>query len=424
MRVAYAVLTYLLLPVYALYWIVRGLLNRSYWDRVGQRFGFGYPRLAEGSVWVHAVSVGEVQASAPLVRSLLTRFPDRQLLLTTVTPTGAERARSLFGERIEHCYIPFETPTAVARFFAAVRPAFALIMETEIWPNLYRGCGIRQIPLILVSARISPRSVTKYRRLLPLFRETLSHGILIAAQSRADADRFLSLGASEERTWVTGNIKFDIELPAHLADDGATLRNSAFPGRPVWVAASTHEGEEALVLDAHEQVLAAVPDALLVLVPRHPQRFAAVRSLIGRRGFECVTRTSGATCRASTRVFLLDTMGELPLFYAASDVAFVGGTLLPVGGHNLLEPAALGVPVVTGPHLFNTQEIADMFAAVGASTTVADADELAAAVCELFRDEQAARVRGTRGREIVERNRGALNRLLVLLQPLVGDAND
>ncbi len=419
MRIAYSLLTWLLLPLYALYWLVRGIGNRSYWDRVGQRFGFGYPQLAAGSVWVHAVSVGEVQAAAPLVRSLLKQFPKRQLLITTVTPTGAERARSLFGQSIEHCYIPFETPYAVARFFAAVKPAFAMIMETEIWPNLYRACGTRNIPLILVSARISPNSVGKYRRLLPLFRETLSHGILIAAQSQADADRFLSLGASKDRTWVTGNIKFDIEMPEQLADDGAALRQKLWPGRPVWVAASTHDGEEAQVIEAHQKLMLRFPDALLVLVPRHPQRFSTVAGLLERRDLRHVTRTSGATCAASTQVFLLDTMGELPLFYAASDVAFVGGTLVPVGGHNLLEPAALGIPVVTGPHLFSTQEIADMFEAVGASIVVAGAESLAETLQRLFADPAKAREQGARGRDIVANNRGSLNKLLVLLEPLL-----
>lgn len=419
MRIAYALLTYLLLPLYALYWLVRGITNRSYWDRIGQRFGFGFPRLAAGTVWVHAVSVGEVQASVPLVRALLEQFPERRLLLTTVTPTGAERARSLFGDRIEHSYIPFETPYAVRRFFAAVQPAFALIMETEIWPNLYRACGTRGIPLILVSARISPRSVGSYRRLLPLFRETLSHGILIAAQSEADAERFLSLGANEERTWVTGNIKFDITMPESLAADGAALRESLWPGRPVWIAASTHDGEEQQVLDAHERIRERLPDALLVLVPRHPQRFPVVASMLERRGVAFVSRTSGIHPAKETEVFLGDTMGEVPLFYAASDAAFVGGTLVPVGGHNLLEPANLGVPVVTGPHLFNTQEIADMFARVGASTLAGNADELAEAITALLANPALAREQGDKGREIVAENRGALARLLVLLQPLL-----
>lgn len=418
-RILYAILTYLLLPVYALYWLFRGIVNRAYLDRVGQRFGFGFPRLPQGSIWIHAVSVGEVQASIPLVRALARRLPRRQILLTTVTPTGAARVESVFGETVRHCYIPFETPQAVRNFFDATNPQLALIMETEIWPNLYHECGFRRVPLVLVSARISPKSVRNYRKLLPLFRETLSHGIVIAAQSDADAQRFRALGARPERTRVTGNIKFDVEIPQDLVARGRVLRDQTFGERPVWIAASTHQREEEQVLDAHSQVRKTIPDALLVLVPRHPQRFDAVRQLLQRQDVNFVSRTSGAIPGAADSVFLGDTMGEVPLFYSAADVAFVGGTLVPVGGHNLLEPAALGLPVVTGPHLFNTQDIAEKFMRIGALTRVATSSELGAAVSVLLTDGIEARRLGLLGREIVAENRGALQRLLLVLEPLI-----
>jgi 3-deoxy-D-manno-octulosonic-acid transferase len=417
----YAVVTYLLLPVYALYWFVRGIFNRAYWDRFGQRFGFGYPAIPNGSIWIHAVSVGEVQAAVPLVRSLARLYPERTLLVTTVTPTGAARVAAAFRGAVQHCYIPFETPNAVRNFFNATNPRIALIMETEIWPNLYHACGARGIPLVLVSARISPKSVDNYRKLLPLFRETLSYGIVIAAQSEADAERFRSLGARPERTRVTGNIKFDIELDPGLAGRGQALRNELFGVRPVWVAASTHSREEELVLAAHRKVREAFPEALLVLVPRHPERFEAVRQLLERESLAYVARTQGRPADAATAVFLGDTMGEVPLFYSAADVAFVGGTLVPVGGHNLLEPAALGLPVVTGPHLFNTQEIADLFAGLGALELVSDEDALARAVGALLSDPAEARRMGEAGRRIVLDNRGALARLLELIAPLVPD---
>jgi 3-deoxy-D-manno-octulosonic-acid transferase len=419
MRIAYDLLTWLLAPVYACYWFFRGITNRSYWDRFGQRFGFGYPRLHRGSIWLHAVSVGEVQAAVPLVRALMRRYPDRVMLITTVTPTGAARVRAQFGQSVQHCYIPFETPYAVNRFFDSVNPKIALIMETEIWPNLYQECGQRKIPLVLVSARISPKSVNNYRRFLPLFRDTLSHGIVIAAQSEMDADRFRSLGAAEERTTVVGNIKFDIELPDDLESAGADLRRNNFEGRPVWVAASTHDKEEDLVLHAHRLVRERFPNALLILVPRHPERFPAVRSLLHRSGFEAVARTDGLPCTPDIEVYFGDTMGEVPLFYAAANVAFVGGTLVPVGGHNLLEPAALGKPVVTGPYLFNTQDIANKFEKLGASITVNNAGQLGEAIADLFADPPTATDIGRRGREIVQQNRGALDRLLKLLAPLI-----
>lgn len=421
-RVLYAILTYLLLPVYAFYWLFRGFVNRAYWDRFHQRFGVGFPGIESGSIWLHAVSVGEVQASIPLVRTLARRFPEWPLLITTVTPTGAARVRAVFGDTVHHCYIPFETPNAVRNFFDATKPKLALIMETEIWPNLYHECGKRGIPLVLVSARISPKSVDSYRKLLPLFRETLSHGIVIAAQSEADAERFRSLGARPERTRVTGNIKFDIEVPDDLAASGKAFRDRYLGVRPIWVAASTHHKEEEQILAAHRLVMNQAPDALLVLVPRHPERFESVRQLMERLGIEFVSRTSKKVVGAACSVFLGDTMGEVPLFYAASDVAFVGGTLVPVGGHNLLEPAALGLPVVTGPHLFNTQDIADMFVNIGALTRVADAEQLAVAIARLLQDEQTAKRLGNLGRDIVVGNRGALDRLLNLLEPIIASS--
>jgi len=421
-RIIYNLLIYILQIPVAGYWFFRGVVNRSYRDRVGQRFGLGYPQL-ERCIWIHAVSVGEVQAAVPLVHAISDRFPHHKMLITTVTPTGAERVKALFGDTVSHCYIPFEMPLAVDRFYAAVNPKLALIMETEIWPNLYRGCGVRAIPLILVSARISPRSVDSYRRFLPLFRDTLSHGIIIAAQSDADAERFRSLGASPVRTWVTGNIKFDIELPADLAERGRELRRRIFGDRPVWIAASTHDGEEQQVLAAHRKLQQQFADVLLILVPRHPERFQAVRNLVDSSGFNCIARTEQRPCDASTEVFLGDTMGEVPLFYAASDVAFVGGSLTPIGGHNLLEPAALGLPVVSGPHVYNAQEIADMFVEFGGCRMVADAAELAAAVGELIANPDRAAELGGAGFEIVQRNRGALKRLLELLEPLIGEAS-
>ena len=331
--------------------------------------------LSEGSIWIHAVSVGEVQATIPLVLALQDRFPERQLLITTVTPTGAERAASL--------------------------------------------CGRREIPLILVNARISPQSADRYRRFLPLLRETLSHGVVIAAQSEVDADRFRSLGAAPERTWVIGNIKFDVELPVEIESHGQMFREQNFSGRPVWIAASTHDNEEEKVLSAHRQLLKKIPEALLILVPRHPERFGTVRTLLRKKGFNYIARTDDCPCCNDIDVFLGDTMGELPLFYAASDIAFVGGTLVPIGGHNLLEPAALGLPILTGPYLFNTSDIANMFSELGASIQIKDSTELADEVKKLFYDRGEAVQMGRKGRIIVAENKGAIPRFLDLMEPLV-----
>ena len=420
MRFLYNLLTYLLLIPFAFYWIIKGIGNRSYFDRLPQRFGFGFPKL-ENSIWVHAVSVGEVQAAVPLIRALMDRFPEQSVVVTTVTPTGASRVAELFGGKVVHCYIPFEFPNAIRSFFKSVKPRAAMIMETEIWPNLYRGCGVRKIPLILVSARISPRSIPGYRRLMPLIRETLSHGIIIAAQSQADADRFLELGASPERTHVTGNIKFDVEFDQAIVGRGKQVRDTLFADRPVWIAASTHDGEEQQVLEAHRALLKTHPNLLLVLVPRHPERFSGVRELVEKSSFSVVSRTDNQPATSSTEVFLVDTMGEVPLFFAASDISFVGGSLVPIGGHNLLEPAVQGLPIVTGPHLFNAEEIAESFIERGACRVVADGSELAVAVAALLDDPDVAAKMGEKGLTVLEQSRGSLQRLLVLLEPLLND---
>lgn len=419
LRFVYATLTYLLTPWLLLHLYWRSFSNPPYRQRIGERFGRSGIRLQGPSIWVHAVSVGEVQAAAMLVRSLLERYPDRQLVLTTMTPTGSQRARDLFGDAVVHSYVPYDLASAVRRFFDCMRPGLVLIIETEIWPNLFRECGLRKIPLVLASARVSLKSVSRYRRLAGLFRETLSHGIVIAAQSEADAGRFASLGANPARIHVTGNLKFDFHLDPRIPAAGKAFRKEHARQRPVWIAASTHDSEEQVILAAHAKVLAQIPDALLLIVPRHPERFALVAGLVGRAGLTCVSRSSKQQCTAATHVFLGDSMGELMLFYAAADVAFVAGSLAPIGGHNLLEPAALGLPVLTGPFTFNAADIAKLLIDDGSTTVIHDADELAGEVIELLRDERARDLRGGAGRQVIENNRGTLERLLKLVDPLI-----
>jgi 3-deoxy-D-manno-octulosonic-acid transferase len=420
MRFLYILIAYLLAPLVIGVMLWRGLHDRSYWRNFGERFGFGQPPFSGGSLWVHAVSVGEVQAATALVRALRERYPAVPLVLTTVTPTGAERARAQFGTDVWVRYVPYDLPGSVSRFFDRVQPRMAIILETELWPNLYHECGRRGVPLVLASARISPRSATRYRRLSGLFRETLSHGIVIAAQSEADAERFRSIGANPLRTHVTGNIKFDFSLPGDIGAVGAALRSRHAPQRPVWIAGSTHAGEEEILLDVQARMDGA-PKPLLVLVPRHPQRFDEVAALLERRRLRHVRRSSGQTCDASTEVLLVDTLGELLQFYAAADVAFVAGSLVPIGGHNLLEPAALGIATLSGPHNFNAQEIADMLIETGAVQVVRDAGELGAALRLLLADPVERARRGALGREAVDQNRGALARLLALIDPVLSE---
>lgn len=419
LRFTYIVVSYLLTPLLLLHLFYKGFGNRAYWHRNGERFGFfGAPPLA-GSIWLHAVSVGEVQAAAPLVRALLESHPERPLILTTTTPTGSDRVRALFGDRVVHCYAPFDLAWPVKRFFDWCDPTIAIILETELWPNLYHECGRRKVPLVLASARLSAKSIGRYRLLVSLFRETLSHGIVIAAQTSADAERFLSLGANPERTRVTGNIKFDFELPPGVREQGAELRKKYAGARPVWVAASTHAGEEEQVLAAHRVIRKSFPDALLILVPRHPERFDGVAALLERQGFDFVRRSSDRRSTATTEVVLGDTMGELLAFYAAADIAFVGGSLVPVGGHNLLEPAALRRPILTGPNNYNAQDITELFTGSGVAQVINGTGELATAVLVLLNDPATARRLGDQAGELTETSRGALQRLLALLEPLI-----
>lgn len=421
MRLLYLAAVYLAAPVISLLLAARGLRDRGYWRNFRERFGFGAP-LASSPIWVHAVSVGEVQAAAALVVALRARHPQTPVLLTTFTPTGAARARALFHGVAEVRFLPFDLPGSVRRFLDRARPRLAIIVETELWPNLYRQCRTRRVPLIIASARMSRRSIDRYRRLGALFRETVAGGVVVAAQGEGDAERFRALGAAAERTHITGNLKFDFALPADIDERGRALRAQYAPERAVWVAGSTHgAGEEEAVLDAHRRVRNAHPGALLVLAPRHPNRFGDVAAWLERQGIAVTRRSQSTTSAPSKRpdVLLLDTLGELLSFYAAADVAFVGGSLVPIGGHNLLEPAALGLPVLTGPNNSNGEDVARLLLECSAATVVHDGAELGSRVAELLSDQGLRLEMGKRGRAAVDRNRGALEKLMSLIDSLL-----
>jgi len=418
-RRLYSLLVYCAAPFAFAVVLWRGLRDRGYWQGLSERFGWGLHEPTAATIWLHAVSLGEMSAAAPLVRALRLRYPQYPLVLTTATPTGRARARGLFGDTVDVRFLPYDTPGAVARFLDRIRPRLAIIMETELWPNLYHACERRGVPLVLASARLSAKSVARYRRFGSLFRSIFSAISLIAAQTREDAERFVAIGAQRVRTHVAGNIKFDMELGAGIIDEGRTLRASFGGARPTWIAGSTHAGEEEQVLAAHAELQADQPDALLLLAPRHPDRFDGVAELLSRRGLRCTRRSSGMAPDGGTAVVLVDTVGELAALYAAADAAFVGGSLVPIGGHNLLEPAALGLPLLTGPSQFNAKDIARLLIQQGAALQVADARELAAAVIRLLADPAERRRMGTIGRHIVESNRGSVARLLEFIEPLL-----
>ena len=412
----YSLLLYLLLPLALLRLLWRGRRAPAYRRRWGERLGFYGDRPMAAGLWIHAVSVGETQAAAPLIKHFLDRHPDLGVMVTTTTPTGSERLRALFEDRVRHVYLPYDLPPILNRFLDRVRPRLAMVMETEIWPNLLRVCERRGIPVILGNARLSARSARGYARLGGLTRETFARLSLVAAQAEADAERFIALGVPAERVRVTGSIKFDLRQPASLEDKAEALRRHWGSDRPVWVAGSTHEGEEESLLAAQRRVREALPRALLVLVPRHPERFDRVAALAERQGMTLVRRSTGAVCGPEAAVFLGDTMGELPVLIAAADAAFIGGSLVPVGGHNLLEAAAVGVPVAIGPHAFNFAEITRLLVAEGAAVQVADTGELASLMIAWLGD-AALRARiGEQGRRVVARNRGALARLITLVE--------
>ena len=414
-RTLYTLLFHLGLPLVAIRLWLRARKAPAYARRIGERFAINLPAMQPGGIWVHAVSVGESIAAAPMIRALLERYPQLPITLTCMTPTGSERIQALFaGEpRIQHCYLPYDLPWAAARFLNRVQPKLAVIMETELWPNHIHQCAKRGIPVALANARLSARSAKGYGRFARLTRPMLAEMSLIAVQTETEAERFRQLGARPECVEVTGSIKFDLSINPQLLADARELREQwQAQARPVWIAASTHEGEDEIVLAAHRRLLNQYPNALLILVPRHPERFNAVFELCRREGFATVRRSSGEAVNAATQVMLGDTMGELLFLYALADTAFVGGSLVPNGGHNLLEPAALAKPVLSGPHLFNFLEISALLRDAGALEEVDDAQGLALAVQRLFELPQDARRMGQAGLKVMQLNQGALQRLL------------
>ncbi|HWR87318.1 MAG TPA: lipid IV(A) 3-deoxy-D-manno-octulosonic acid transferase [Acidiferrobacterales bacterium] len=411
--VLYSLILYLLIPFVLTRLMWRGVRQRGYWWRWSERFGF-VPRLQGPVIWLHAVSVGEVRASAPLVKALSRDYPGNTILITTMTPTGSATVRELFGDSVAHCYVPYDLPTAVWRFLNRTRPRLALIIETELWPNLFHQCHKRGIPLILANVRMSEKSARGYRRFAGLTRATLADVSRVGAQTEADAERIRALGAAQVE--VTGSIKFEMDVPADLAARTAVLR-SGIGNRPVWVAASTRIGEEEYVLDAFARLRERIPRLLLVLVPRHPERFDTVAKLCHQRGYRIERRSERKDGVApDTAILLGDTMGEMLLFHAAADVSYIGGSLVPLGGQNLLEAAAVGTPVVFGPHMFNFSEISRMALERGAGRQVQDAAELTSAVAGYVENPAMRKAAGEAGQRMVAENRGALAKTLVLVR--------
>ena len=422
-RILYFILIHIAAPIVWMVTALRGFSDRSYWDRLPERLGYTRLQFDTSPIWIHAASVGEVQAAAPLIRYLLAKHPSRPLLITTVTPTGAARVHTLFGSgsnlerssQARHAFLPYDTPLSVHRFLERVHPHCLIIMETELWPTLLNGCISHDIPVVLASARISSRTAQRYAALKSLFSRSLAK-VQVGAQTAEDAARLQSIGVLSEHLQVTGNLKFDIEIAPEVSAAGKHFHEHMLGGRPVWIAGSTHEGEEQLVLAAHQHVLKTFPDALLIIAPRHPQRFQQVAVLLRAANISFVTRSSSTLLSSGHTVLLLDTLGELTQFYAASDIAFVGGSLVPVGGHNLLEPAALSLPVLTGPYTFNAPDIAQQLSDGAGLRYVYSSDELGVVVVELFSDDTQRARQGAAALAVMKESTGALMRLTRLIE--------
>ena len=332
-----------------------------------------------------------------------------------MTPTGADSVKQYFGDDVRHLYLPYDLPASIKHFISVIEPSILIVMETELWPNLFYYCHDRNIPVIVVNARMSEKSAKGYRRFSSFTRSTLENISLVIAQGKQDAERMIELGVDREKVKVTGNLKFDIHLPHSVTEQAQALRRYLSVNRPVWIAASTHEGEEKIILDAFDKVLQQQPQCLLVIVPRHPERSASVGELCAKRNHKVLSKSDNRECDEDVNVFILDTLGELPMYYAAADVAFVGGSLTETGGHNMLEPACLGLPVIMGPHVFNFQEISQLLLDEGAAWKVSNMDELSARVSSLLGDANLRHSTGERGRNIVLKNRGNVEKIMALI---------
>lgn len=417
LQALYTALLYLIQPVIWLRLWLRGRKAPAYRKRWAERYGFCAGKVAAEGIVLHSVSVGETLAAIPLVRALRHRYPSLPITVTTMTPTGSERATSAFGNDVHHVYLPYDLPGSINRFLDHTRPKLIIIMETELWPNLTKVAYQRSIPLVIANARLSERSAKGYKRLGKFTTAMLQRITLIAAQNQEDGERFIDLGLRRSQLVVTGSLKFDISVTPKLAAQAVALRSQWAPYRPVWIAASTHEGEETILLDVHRQLLQQFPDLLLILIPRHPERFPTVRKLAEQGGFSYVLRSSGEIPSSQTQVIIGDTMGELMLLYGIADLAFVGGSLIERGGHNPLEAAAHAIPVLVGPHTFNFKDICAKLEQADGLITIQDRDSLLQKVSQLLTDEDFRRYYGHHAVEVLHQNQGALQLLLQLLEP-------
>ena len=419
MHFFYSLLMVLSTPLVLVYFAIRGLRDRAYLERWNERFGFISVDGKQDGIWVHAASVGEFNAASPLIRALLKTYPEIPLTVTTLTPTGSERVKRDLGDKVAHSYIPIDLPGTVRRFLKRLQPRLIIVMETEIWPNLYLHSRRLNIPLLMANARLSTRSVERFQRLPGFAEEVLQTVSWIGAQSKADADRLISCGAAPQNIDMTGNIKFDLSVPASLEERASALRLRWGRERPVLVAGSTHEADENVVIPAFVELLKTLPDALLVLVPRYPERFSRATQLAKAGGLRTELRSQGEICSEQAQCFVIDSMGELMSYYACADLAFVGGSFGDQGGHNPLEPAALGKPVLLGPNMDNAREIASQLLHCNAARRVTNRQDFRQTAERILTDGVLRDSMGQAGRDLLMENKGALDLTLNAVKKLL-----
>jgi len=418
-RQLYSVVLTAAVPVLFLRLLWRSRRNPDYRKRWLERLGVFTPSEKMDGIWLHAVSAGEAIAAVPLIRALKKQFPNLPITVTTTTPTGAARIQQLLGKEVRHLYFPFDLSLTMTNFLNRIKPKLCILMETELWPNCLVTLKKKGIPVVVANARLSPRSMKGYGRIEEVTRQMMSSVTMVAAQSHMDGDRFVSLGLPPARLQVTGNIKFDMTEPPNVEEKASALRNQWGSKRPVWIAASTHAGEEEQVLMAFVRIREKLPDIFLILVPRHTERKDAVQSLLKQYSLSYILRSSGEEASPDTSVLLGDTMGEMPLFYRAADVAFVGGSFVSVGGHNTLEPASASIPIVVGPHVHNFIDITHYLSKAGALVQVNNSEALADAVLHWFLSPEERLASGGRGKQVVLDNRGAVDKVVQLVSGFV-----
>lgn len=419
MRLLYTLLFHLLVPIILLrlYW--RGFKAPEYRRRWTERLGLYQKTYPDNVIWIHAVSVGEAEAVFPLIKRLQKQYPADNFLITTTTPTGSARVQAVLADTVNHVYLPYDLPVVICRFLNVFKPKIAIIMEKEIWPNLYAQCAKNNIPLMIINARLSANSAKGYKKIPGLIKPALSHIACIATQTSEDAQRFIEIGASKEITRRIGNLKFDLAVDEKSVQKAKQIKQTVFLEHFVWIVASTHDAEEQIFFEIYPQLKQQIPELLLMVVPRHPERFNTVKQLAEKMQLKTCMRSSGTACTKETDVYIADTMGELKCLYGAADICFVGGSMVPVGGHNILEPAVMHVPILFGPYMVNFKEIAKNVLDLGAAIQCADKQALIDTVMHLYKDEQYRSNITAKANLFVKNNQGAAERMAVLISDIL-----